>query len=154
MRKIKITIILTALAAFFTISTSIAQVTNYEWVKNISCEETSRITSCLGERVEGYIVYNVVNHKKKDGSSSFRHWNVKHGILTGCNTGREFKVIESFKNSKNINDNNDQEVKIYVKRIMLIGEKGEKYKIIIKSHVTTNANGDEVVNNAELVSCQ
>jgi len=154
MKNIKITIILTALAAFFTFSQSYAQATQYESVDNITCEESSRITSCLGEPVEGYIVYNIVNHKKKDGSSSFRHWNVKHGLVTGCNTGRVFKVIESFKNSKNINDNNDQEVKIYVKRIMLIGEKGEKYSIIIKSHVTTNANGDEVVNNTEFVSCQ
>lgn len=154
MRKIKITIILTAIAAFFTISQSFAQANQYEMVDNITCEETSRITSCLGEPVEGYIVYNVVNHTKKDGSSSNRHWNVKHGMLTGCNTGREFKVIQSFKNSKNINDNNDQEVRIYVNRINLIGEKGEKYSIIIKTHVTINANGDEVVSNAEFVSCQ
>jgi len=154
MRKIKITIILTVLTAFLAINQSYAQAQQYESVTNISCDETSRITSCLGEPVEGYIVYNIVNHTKKDGSSSNRHWNVKHGVLTGCITGREFKVIQSFKNSKNINDNNDQEVRIYVNRITLIGEKGEKYSIIIKSHLTINANGDEVVSNAEFVSCQ
>ena len=100
------------------------------------------------------IVFNQVVRLDKDGKWKGAHFNVKYGNVTGCNSGKVYKVIDTGNKTYSKNDNNYQIVTNTEEKFHLIGKKGEKYTITWRGHVTTNANGDTKVDYWEQVACE
>jgi hypothetical protein len=117
------------------------EVVHDEWVYDLNCDQ-SFYKSCIGEFLNGYLVYNVITRYDEDDHIVGWHFNVKKGKVTGCETGREFIVVDYENDVYHFNPNNPNYAHNVLYNFQLIGKKGEKYKIRVKLHITVDANGE------------
>ena len=96
---------------------------------------------CLEEPADGYIVYNVVTRFDKEGNLVRFHYNPKGAKLTGCESGKVYKMSDSGNETYQFNKNNDQWEASWADHMMFVGPKGEKLYFVFHGHATINANG-------------
>ncbi|MDX2445071.1 MAG: hypothetical protein QNK30_14845 [Bacteroidales bacterium] len=152
MKKIKISLVVIFAACLFITSQSSAQVIHDEWVFDVECADGLWVF-CLEEPVYGHVVYNVHSKFDKDGNPTNLHFNIKGGKLTGCETGKVYKVMNSGNEVIKINKKNPQEVYSYTEKLMYIADKGKKYIMTWKVYFRVNANGEIIKEYIEIVDC-